>query len=193
MSSPSSSSDATVDCPGTVLGHISKKKKKCNGKNTTVRFSKYSEMVCFKPSNDTDTSACWYSRNDEQRFKLQAKHDMISHLQKTDDMSLSTSTPSDDVMTPRSYPVGLEQQLVSSEFTKKRIVTKRLVQLAVRMEQARTNLDDDVDVIDTLKQDRIAMASMQYSEWSRHQATAIGTFHVTMCLRCWLKDARVDK
>ena len=172
MSSPSSSSDATVDCPPcTVLGHISKEKK-CNRKNTTVRFSKYSEMVCFKPSNDT--SACWYNRSDEQRFKLQAKHDMISHLQKTNDMS--THTPSDDVMTPRSYPVGLEQQLVSSEFTKKRMVTKRLVQLAVRMEQARIYSDDNADN-DTLKQDRIAMASMQYSEWSRHQATAIGTLH----------------
>ena len=121
-------------------------------------------MVCFKPSNDT---SAWYSRSDVQRFKLQAKHDMISHLQKTD------TTPNDDVMTPRSYPVGLEQQLVSSEFTKKRMVTKRLVQLAVKMEQARTA--DNVD--DTLKQDRIAMASMQYSEWSRHQATAIGTLH----------------
>ena len=172
MSSPSSSYDATVDCPPrTALGHISKKKKKCNNKNTTVRFSKYSEMVCFKPSNDT--SACWYSRDDENRFKLQAKHDMITHLEKTHDMSTSTSTPNDDVMTPGSYPVGLEQQLVSSEFTKKRMVTKRLVQLAVRMEQARMYSD----VNDTLKQDRIAMASMQYSEWSRHQATAIGTSH----------------
>ena len=174
MSSPSSSSDATVDCPPcTAHGHISKKKKKCNSKNTTVRFSKYSEMVCFKPSNDT--SACWYGRADEQQFKLQAKHDMITHLEKTHDMSTSTSTPNDDVMTPRSYPVGLEQQLVSSEFTKKRMVTKRLVQLAVRMEQARIYSADNVD--DTLKQDRIAMASMQYSEWSRHQATAIGTLH----------------
>lgn len=172
MSSPSSSSDATVDCPPcTAHGHISKKKKKCNSKNTTVRFSKYSEMVCFKPSNDTSVS--WYGRADENRFKLQAKHDMITHLEKTYDMSTSTSTPNDDVMTPRSYPVGLEQQLVSSEFTKKRMVTKRLVQLAVRMEQAR--MYSDVD--DALKQDRIAMASMQYSEWSRHQATTIGTLH----------------
>jgi len=174
MSSPSSSSDATVDCPPcTAHGHISKKKKKkkCNSKNTTVRFSKYSEMVCFKPRNDT--SARWYTRTDEQQFRLQAKHDMITHLEKTHDMSTSTSTPNDDVMTPGSYPVGLEQQLVSSEFTKKRMVTKRLVQLAVRMEQARMYSD----VNDTLKQDRIAMASMQYSEWSIHQATTIGTLH----------------
>lgn len=69
-------------------------------------------------------------------------------------------------------PVGLEQQLISSAFTKKRAITKRLVVLAVLTEQTRPVKHDVADD----RWERIARASSEHSEWSRAQAQTIGNF-----------------
>ena len=70
-------------------------------------------------------------------------------------------------------PIGLEQQLISSEYTKKRAITKRLVTLAVLSEQARSVSAGEAD---GTRWERIAAASRQHSEWSRLQARTIGYF-----------------
>ena len=84
-------------------------------------------------------------------------------------------------------PFGLENSLISREYTKRRAITKRLVTLAVLTEQARSNIRPLIDDNKTIsnetlieseddKWDRIAAASRQHSEWSRKQAQAIGSF-----------------
>lgn len=69
--------------------------------------------------------------------------------------------------------VGLEQQLVSPEFTKKRARTKKLVKYAVLVEQAKMNTAYGNT---TVKAERIAAAARRNSEWSAAQAKMIGDF-----------------
>ena len=67
-------------------------------------------------------------------------------------------------------PVGIEQALLSRSHTEKRVISKRLVIRAVLDEQARLVPSED-------NNERIAIASMQHSEWSRAQAQVVGYFH----------------
>ena len=130
----------------------------------TVRFSPTSTLHCFYKPQDEDISKSWYSSEDEQRFKQQAKEDTISCLR--------MKIRSDDTNTiHKTCPVGLELKLVSPDFRHKRLLSKELVRLAVRVEQERTIYDNDYD-----RQERIAAASMKHSEWSRAHAETIGTF-----------------
>ena len=72
-------------------------------------------------------------------------------------------------------PVDFEQQLISSEFTKRRVILKRLESrwtLAVLTEQARALSHKAHD-----KQEMITKVSRQYSEWSRAMAQVISYFH----------------
>ena len=69
--------------------------------------------------------------------------------------------------------VGLEQQLVSPEFTKKRARTKKLVKYAVLVEQAKINAAYGNT---TVKAERIAAAARRHSEWSAEQAKMVGDF-----------------
>ena len=117
----------------------------------TVRFSPTSTVHCYFRSQD-DT---WYSSEDEQRFKQQAKEDRISCLRRN----------------LKTCPVGLELKIISTDICKKRILTRELVRLAVRLEQERPHNDDEYD-----RQERIAAASMKHSEWTRLQAETIGAF-----------------
>ena len=123
----------------------------------TVRFSPTSTLHCYFKSQD-DT---WYSSEDEQRFKQQAKEDRISCLRRL-----------------KTCPVGLELKIISIDICKKRILTRELVRLAVRLEQERPHNDDEYD-----RQERIAAASMKHSEWTRLQAEAIGTFQAMAALQ----------
>ena len=126
-----------------------------------VRFSPTSTLHYFYKPQD-DTSRYWYSSEDEQRFKQQAKEDMISCLR----MKIRP-----DDTAHKTCPVGLELKLISRDFCHKRLLAKELVRLAVRVEQERTVYDNDYD-----RQERIASASMKHSEWSRSQAETVGTF-----------------
>ena len=127
----------------------------------TVQFSPTSTLHCFYKPQD-DISRSWYSSEDEQRFKQQAKEDMISCLR----MKIRPDDSAHKVC-----PVGLELKLISRDFCHKRLLAKELVRLAVRVEQEHTIYDNDYD-----RQERIASASMKHSEWSRSQAETLGTF-----------------
>ena len=71
--------------------------------------------------------------------------------------------------TCKHIPFGMEH-LQSRKYVQKRVMMKRLVQLAVLSEQARHIPHEHPSD----KQDRIAIASMQRSKWSRVQARVIG-------------------
>ena len=130
-------------------------------KRRAVRFSPKSILYCFPKTRE---EIFWYTHEDELRFKLQAKEDMITCLR----MKIKSGSISDHNM----CPIGLEMQLISKGFSKKRRLTKELVWLAVRVEQERPiEYDNDYD-----KQKRVAAASMKHSEWSRAQAQTLGTY-----------------
>ena len=131
-------------------------------KRRAVRFSPKSILYCFPKTRE---EIFWYTHEDELRFKLQAKEDMITCLR----MKIKSGSISDHMC-----PIGLEMQLIKS-FSKKRRLTKELVWLAVRVEQERPiEYDNDYD-----KQKRVAAASMKHSEWSRAQAQTLGTYQAT--------------
>ena len=118
-----------------------------------------SKLICYCYQNDPkhDDTARWYNAYDELNFKLDARDEMASYLQGTTRILF-----------------GMEH-LQSRTYAQKRVMTKRLVLLAVQSEQARhMHLEHPDD-----KQDRIAMASMQRSKWSRVQARANGLSHLS--------------
>jgi hypothetical protein len=69
--------------------------------------------------------------------------------------------------------VGLEQRILSPEFSKKREKTKKLVKYAVLREQSKTDTGDGNS---NNKVKRIAEAARRYSEWSVINAKAFGDF-----------------
>ena len=131
-----------------------------------VQFSTISSLYTYQDCQDNlgDSSRCrWYSLEDYQRFKQEAKRDRISCLQKK---KRKSNGDIDDTV-----PFGLELQLVSTDFTKKRLIKKALVGLAVREEQERPTNENFI-----YRQERIAAASRRHSEWARIQAQAVGAF-----------------
>ena len=134
-----------------------------------VQFSTISSLYTYQDCQDdlVVSSRCrWYSLEDYQRFKQEAKRDRISCLQKK-----KRKSNGDDIGDDTVCPFGLELQLVSSDFTKKRLIKKALVGLAVREEQERPTNENFI-----YRQERIAAASRRHSEWSRIQAQAVGAF-----------------
>ena len=108
----------------------------------------------------------WYTRKDEQQFQVNARYEMLSYL-RTKQAAQEAGVP-----VKVTCPVGLEKQLISNNFTKKRVLTRKLVKAAVLMEQARImSHEHEYD-----RQERIAAASRKHSEWSRSQALSVGTF-----------------
>ena len=134
-----------------------------------VQFSTISSLYCYQDYQDNliVSSRCrWYSLEDYQRFKQEAKQDRISCLQKK-----KRKSNGDDIGDDTVCPFGLELQLVSSDFNKKRRIEKALVGLSVRAEQERPSNENFIH-----RQERIAVASRQHSEWARIQAQAVGAF-----------------
>ena len=134
-----------------------------------VQFSTISSLYCYQDCQDdiVVSSRCrWYSLEDYQRFKQEAKRDRISCLQKKKRKSKGHDIGDDTVC-----PFGLELQLVSSDINKKRRIEKALVGLSVRAEQERPSNENFIH-----RQERIAVASRQHSEWARIQAQAVGAF-----------------
>lgn len=129
----------------------------------TVRFSPTSTLLSYVVPQEQQrcASSSWYSTEDENLFKLQAKEEiMMLQRMKEDGCDIN-----------KLYPFGLEQQLISSLHTKQRKVTRKLVTLAVLTEQGRPPWHRGDDMVE-----RIASASRQHSEWSRFQAQAIGSY-----------------
>jgi hypothetical protein len=138
-------------------------------KHNMVRFAPTAEMFCYQADKPKNNDDLWYTAENEEAFRQDEKDNMVSFLQlkimaKKAGMSGSSS--------PISPPFGLEQQLISRQYTKKRAIKKKMVLLAVRHEQSKCLSYEHPEE----RQDRIALASMRHSKWARDQARAIGIF-----------------
>lgn len=122
----------------------------------TLQFSDTSTLYVYE---DSLSGSSWYSPAEEDLFRIQAKQDIIA---------LMTGNGKSNTLTQVSS-FGLENEIISREYTKKRVLAKRLVRLAVLTEQASPN---DANI----KEERIALVSKKYSKWSRAQALEIGSF-----------------
>ena len=129
---------------------------------------KRKRSVCFRESADVlvyegmdqELYDCWYNALDERGFKRQAKAEIIAfRLKKT---------------TKEMCPVGLEQQLISGEYTKHRALTKKMVKLSVLHEQSQF-YDDE-------RSKRIADAAGLYSNWCVSQAETVGILQARAAL-----------
>ncbi len=120
----------------------------------------------------------WYTGVDEEIFKKEARKD-LAILQRMKGGFNVNGAPGQSARArdPQHNGneslciVGLEQQLISPEFSKKRARTKKLVKYAVLLEQSKIESGDGYD-----KADRIAEAAARYSEWSAAQAKMLGDF-----------------
>ena len=88
-----------------------------------VQFSHVSTMYSY---NKELTTSLWYSPEEEDASKLQAKLDVFAYQTMAASNNNGTSQCRHAIT-----PVGLEKSLVSREFTKQRILTRRLVYAAV--------------------------------------------------------------
>ena len=125
----------------------------------TVRFATMSQMIYIRKDPKHD-AACWYTSDDELNFRLDARDEIAYYLRREA-----------AGIVPSSAPIGLDGHIVTREHARKRIMRRRMVKHAVRLVQAR-HISPHEHPND--KQDRIAMASMKCSKWSRVQARAIG-------------------
>ena len=105
----------------------------------------------------------WYTEEDEENFKGQARRDVeaFKRLQKGGEET-------DGCVQRNLCLVGLEQHLVSPDYTKKRARTKKLITYAVLGAQSRGVGKNDPE--------RIAKTAQRYSEWSVEQAKKFGDF-----------------
>lgn len=137
-------------------------------------FSPNSTVYCYEVPEGEQQE--WYTSADKDLFKAEARLEceVFRRLKKgrfaQGQGELDCSLPQIDLCI-----VGLEQQLISPEFTRKRVQTKKLVTNAVLMEQARRYGYGDSDS-DSDKAERIANAARRYSKWSTKQAKIVGEF-----------------
>ena len=153
----SNSADLIMDFPRTTT---SKKKQQ-----RMVRFSTMSAMVCYNDRSSDNTTARWYTNEDEQRFRQDNQDEAISYIMHKETRGKNSA--------PVICPVGLEQQLISREYAKKRALMKRMAKFTVLREQAQISSHNEHS---DDKQDRIATASILCTQWAREQATTIGAF-----------------
>ena len=156
MSSPRSS--LIVPQSNDNISHKLKKKHRTR----RVQLSPISQLYVTTPINRS-----WYTQSDEQQFQFNSRYEMLIYLRNK--KAAEAAGKPYDIM----CPFGLEMKLISKNFTKKRVLTRKTVKAAVLMEQARimSQYEHEYD-----RQERIAAASMRHSEWSRSQALSIGTF-----------------
>lgn len=179
QSPPRSSSSCVMDIdseladkrPGCFMPSLKKKQRR------SVTFQNRS--LLYRYDVPEDESQEWYTGVDEDIFKKEARKDLAIFQRIKGGFNLNGAAGQS---APDPQPqhneidslciVGLEQQLVSPEFSKKRARTKKLVKYAVLLEQSR--IDFGGNYYD--KADRIAEAAARYSEWSAAQAKMFGDF-----------------
>lgn len=136
--------------------------------------------VSFKPNSTLysynvpeDDPQDWYTNADEEVMKADARKEVDIFRKMKGGLAGAAGGLSRQHQRSLCI-VGLEQQLVSPEFTKKRARTKKLVKYAVFVEQAKINTAYGYD--NTHKAERIAAAARRHSEWSAAQAKMFGDF-----------------
>ena len=144
-------------------------KEKKTKQRRSVSFQ--TRSLFFRYSVPEDEPQDWYTSADEDMFKAEARAE-LAVLQGMKG-GLAGDTNSNSQQRNESLCiVGLEQQLISPEFSKKRARMKKLVKYAVLLEQSKIGTGYSHND----KAERIAEAARQYSEWSAAQAKMFGDF-----------------
>ena len=151
------------DCPLPSLKNNKKKKKQ----RRSVSFQ--TRSLLFRYDVPEDEPQDWYTDADEDMFKAEAKYDLEILKRMKEGLAGANSQQHNEGL----CIVGLEQQLISPEFMKKRARTKKLVNYAVLLEQSKLR---NSYCGYSEKAERIAEAARQYSEWSAAQAKMVGDF-----------------
>ena len=152
--------DKRPDCAQPSL----KKKKK---QRRSVSFQ--TRSLLFRYSVPEDEPQDWYTSADEDMFKAEARKELAVLQGMKGGLAGATNSQQHN---ESLCIVGLEQQLISPEFSKKRARTKKLVKYAVLLEQSKIGKGYAYND----KAERIAEAARQYSEWSAAQAKMFGDF-----------------
>ena len=118
-----------------------------------------SNLLCYHNDPKHNDTASWYNADEELNFKLDARDEIAYYLRREA-----------AGIVPSSAPIGLDGHIVTREHARKRIMKRRLVKHVVSLVQARHIPHEHPSD----KQDRIAIASMKHSKWSRDEARAIG-------------------
>ena len=164
------------DCPLPSLKNNNNMKKK---QRRSVSFQ--TRSLLFRYDVPEDEPQDWYTDADEDMFKAEAKYDLEILKRMKEGLAGANSQQHNEGL----CIVGLEQQLISPEFMKKRARTKKLVNYAVLLEQSK--LRSRYGNGNSEKAERIAEAARQYSEWSAVQAKMFGDFQHTQSKQsCWL-------
>eukprot|EP00984_Skeletonema_dohrnii_P034525 scaffold33584_cov146-Skeletonema_dohrnii-CCMP3373.AAC.7 len=154
--------DKRHDC---TLPSLKKKQRR------SVSFQSSSLLFCYGVPEDEPQD--WYTGEDEEIFKAEARKELaVFQRMKGGFAGASGQLASDSEHHRNLCIVGLEQQLVSPDFSRKRARTKKLVKYAVLLEQSKAG----TGYIDSDKAERIAEAARRYSEWSAAQAKMFGDF-----------------
>mmetsp|Transcript_3022 Transcript_3022/g.4945 ORF Transcript_3022/g.4945 Transcript_3022/m.4945 type:complete len:206 (-) Transcript_3022:150-767(-) len=132
-----------------------------------VSFQPSSLLFCYGITEDEPQD--WYTGEDEEIFKAEARKEVAVFRQMKGGFTGASGESAGD---PQLCIVGLEQQLISPEFSRKRARTKKLVKYAVLLEQSKI----DTGYGDSDKAERISAAARQYSERSAAQAKMFGDF-----------------
>ncbi len=157
--------------PGCFVPSLNKKQRR------SVSFQPRSLLYRYEVPEDEPQE--WYTGVDEDIFKKEARKDLAIFQRMKGGFNVDGAARQ-SALNPQPQHneidslciVGLEQQLISPEFSKKRARTKKLVKYAVLLEQSRVDLGGSVNG----KADRIAEAAARYSEWSAAQAKMFGDF-----------------
>ena len=147
---------------GCTLPSLNLKKKR-----RSVSFQLSSLLFCYGVPEDVTQD--WYTGEDEEIFKAEARKEVAVFRQMKGGFTGASGESAGD---PQLCIVGLEQQLISLEFSRQRARTKKLVKCAVLLEQSKIGTcygDSD-------KAERISAAARQYSERSAAQAKMFGDF-----------------
>jgi hypothetical protein len=142
----------------------------------SVSFQSSSTLFCYEiPEGEPQD---WYTGEDEDIFKAEAQKELAVFRRMKGGFAFAGASgqsvsDSDPQYQRNMCIVGLEQQLISPEFSKKRKRTKKLVKYAVLREQSKIgtghgNINNKVE--------RIAQAARRYSEWSAAKAKMFGDF-----------------
>jgi hypothetical protein len=133
-------------------------------------FQSRATLYCYEIREDELQE--WYTDEDKETFKAEARKEVcVFRRIKGGFASAQGQATSGDLCI-----VGLEQQLVSPEFSKKRVRTKEQVTYAVLAAQAKV----DADCV--AKAERIAAAARRHSEWSASKAKMFGNFQYIQSL-----------
>lgn len=137
--------------------------------STSTLYSYAIDQECPDDGSSSSRSHSWYTASEEQDFKYQANQEVMlfRHIKAG---NLDASKLPQELQN-NICPFGLEQKLISTDYTKKRIITKRLVALSVLTEQSRVVSEQESE---DDRWERIARASRQHSAWSRTQSQTIG-------------------